>query len=374
MNYIAILGRQPELGLLELECQLGAGGVRPFGKAAIINKQVDINRLGGAQKIGRIIHQGKSADIADVLDTSLLPVGQKAKITFGLSFYGIQANKTFVIRTASQLKKKLRQHGSVRFVPPKEKLELTAAQIKFNKMLEEGFELLVVVSKQQMVIALTEQVQDIDWYSKRDYERPARSAKVGMLPPKLAQIMVNTTSAPLVYDPFCGTGVVLQEALLLGLQAAGSDNSPEMLAATHKNLSWLADLRDVPEWSAEVADAKSITLPREKKLAIVSEGYLGPNLSTKPSVSDTGKMQHDLKPLYLDSLKNWSKQIPSGTEVTITFPVWHTQNGWKKLDIIDAIPGLGYNFRSFAHTDAHNLIYRRPDQTVGRQMLLLTRT
>jgi hypothetical protein len=34
-------------------------------------------------------------------------------------------------------------------------------------------------------------VQDIDAYAERDFERPMRDAFVGMLPPKLAQIMLN---------------------------------------------------------------------------------------------------------------------------------------------------------------------------------------
>jgi len=49
-----------------------------------------------------------------------------------------------------------------------------------------------------------------------------------MLPPKLAQILVNSVQAQTVYDPFCGTGVIPQEALLLGRTASGSDLSDEI--------------------------------------------------------------------------------------------------------------------------------------------------
>ncbi len=49
LNYIAILGRQPELGLVELESILGAEHVQPFGRrAALIGKTLPIDRLGGA--------------------------------------------------------------------------------------------------------------------------------------------------------------------------------------------------------------------------------------------------------------------------------------------------------------------------------------
>jgi tRNA (guanine10-N2)-dimethyltransferase len=137
------------------------------------------------------------------------------------------------------LKKSLRERGSVRLITPKEGTAVTAAQLSANHVLRSGFELLVVIDGKRMILALTIGVQDIDWYNRRDYGRPARSAKVGMLPPKLAQVMVNTTKASTVYDPFCGTGVVLQEALLMGRLAVGSDLSPEMVEASRRNLDWL---------------------------------------------------------------------------------------------------------------------------------------
>ena len=86
-------------------------------------------------------------------------------------------------------------------------------------------------------------MQDIESYTKRDRERPKRDAKVGMLPPKLAQIIINLAAGQLpeeklqnicdiplgepiprrllgqtVLDPFCGTGVILQEASADGLR------------------------------------------------------------------------------------------------------------------------------------------------------------
>lgn len=60
-------------------------------------------------------------------------------------------------------------------------------------------------------------VQDIESYTARDQARPMRDARVGMLPPKLAQIIINlalsNNDITEVLDPFCGTGVVLQEGI-----------------------------------------------------------------------------------------------------------------------------------------------------------------
>src|SRR5438105_1584680 len=97
-KYLAILGRQPELGLVELESILGPDQIQPFGPAAILSEPhrvrpcagsdpaLDLNRLGGTVKIGRIMHQSKFTGHPDVnLDQLPLPAG---KITFGLSVHG----------------------------------------------------------------------------------------------------------------------------------------------------------------------------------------------------------------------------------------------------------------------------------------------
>lgn len=372
MKYLAILGRQPELGIAELEALFGSANIQQFGlTGALLKTAPDINELGGTIKVGRVLYQGASGDINEIpLDINELPL-RAGKTNFGLSYYGIQATPRFVNRAGITLKKRLQKQGSVRFVAPQTGLALTAAQVKFNGLIRNGFELLILVHKQKMVVAITEQIQDIDWYATRDYQRPTRSAKVGMLPPKLAQIMVNTTSAPVVYDPFCGTGVVLQEALLLGRIARGSDVVPDMVSATQDNLTWLTQQRsDLANWSAAEADARNVALPAGK-LAIVSEGYLGPNMSSKPSVQQLEPIITELQALYRDSLANWASQIDSGTEVTLTAPIWQTPDGWKPLGIVDLLPDLGYTLRQFAHVKSNALIYRRPNQFVGRQLLIL---
>jgi len=56
-------------------------------------------------------------------------------------------------------------------------------------------------------IAHTIGVQDIDAYTHRDIGRE-RSMTVGMMPPKLAQIMLNLATKGergfQIWDPFCG--------------------------------------------------------------------------------------------------------------------------------------------------------------------------
>lgn len=370
--FLAILGRQPELGLAELECRLGSDSVVPFGRQALINTAPDLSGLGGAVKLARVIHHGRTTDLLQVpLDVASLPWPDSGKVNIGLSFYGTKATSRLVTATGLELKKRWRQRGSLRLVTPQQGTSLSAAQLLHNGLPGKGFELIVAVHRQDMVVAVTEQVQDIEAYAARDFARPARSAKVGMLPPKLAQILLNTTRGA-VADPFCGTGVVLQEALLMGRPAVGSDLEPDMVAASRTNLEWLEEQSGpLPAWSVGQADAKNWR--PDPSQAIVTEGYLGPNFSRLPRPAELQSVSAELTVFYRQVLRHWADALPAGSELAMCLPSWRTAKGWADLPIVDELPDLGYTFKGLAHVDTTALRYARPDQVVGRRILLLTR-
>jgi tRNA G10 N-methylase Trm11 len=370
--YVAILGRQPEFGVAELECRLGSEAVAPFGReAASLAKVVDVEQLGSVVKVGRVVYEGVRTQWPELpLDLAGLPL-RTGKTPFAVSVYGAQVGLRLVTAMGLGLKKKLKPQGATRFIAPVQGQAASAAQLKHNRVLEDGFELLVVVANERMLVALTQSVQDIDWYSRRDYDRPARSARVGMLPPKLARTLVNTTAASVVVDPFCGTGVVLQEALLLGRSAVGSDLSPAMVQASRQNLTWLADQRpgQLPAWQVDEADARTVHLP-DVACAVVSEGYLGDHLSAAPSLPQLQKLRAELLQLYRQTLANVGRQLEAGAEVALCVPAWRIGGSWHYLNVVDELPRLGYTMKVFKHVRLP-LLYARPDQIVGRQIVLL---
>ena len=152
--------------------------------------------------------------IARIITDALLNYEtSESKLVFGISFYddttGANVNKL-----AIQIKKafKVKKSKSVRFVPSDTNI-LSAAQVIHNHLQDKGIEFLVAFAGDAAIVARTTQIQNIDFYSKRDFGRPLRDPKVGMLPPKLAQIMINLAkpdSGGVIVDPYCGTGVILQ--------------------------------------------------------------------------------------------------------------------------------------------------------------------
>src|SRR5690606_11272313 len=117
----------------------------------------------------------------------------EGKLHLGLSVYGVKVGVKDVEATALRLKKAVRAKTdqTVRVVPNKE-LALSTAQILHNKLVsDQGMEIVLVQHGSNVHIAQTVREQDIEAYAKRDQNRPKRDARVGMLPPKLAQILTN---------------------------------------------------------------------------------------------------------------------------------------------------------------------------------------
>ena len=83
---------------------------------------------------------------------------------------------------------------------------------------------------------------------------------------------------PLILDPFCGTGTVLQEALLAGYDVVGTDLSQKMVDYTTENLSWLQSTFTAPGNVIDIHQANATThhWPNSENLtAVVCETYLG---------------------------------------------------------------------------------------------------
>jgi tRNA G10 N-methylase Trm11 len=373
MSYLAILGRQPILSLAELEMVLGAGAVKPQGHQAILTTEPNLIRLGGTVKIARVIAQGRSLD-APLLDQVANQLNQSSgstKLSLGISLYD-KNRRTRAHAVGMELKRRLKGARPIRLILPKSPAtELAVAQLKFNQ----AEEVIFMVRKGRVLVGLTTQYQDIDAYSQRDYGRPERDSKVGMLPPKLAQILINLAGLPAgtIYDPFCGTGVILQEARLMGFRAIGSDINPQMVTAAKANQAWLSKQSpNLPAWEVVLADARRLRID-EPQAAIVSENYLGPVFSTQPSQAQLKLADVQVSETTESFLTQLSQTMPSNFPVVLCLPQWQTAQGPKLPTVIDEIPRLGYTFTQFAHVDGRELTYMRPGQLVGRKILVMRR-
>lgn len=379
---IAVLGRQSKLGLAELESLVGAAHVRPLGReAAFFEGSLDPMRLGGVMRLATPLAELDSTQwprIADSLEAALprlLADMPEGKIKLGISAIGLNVGQKQLFATGLGLKKAARANGySVRIIP-NSSAELNSAQVLHNQLTGDlGLELLLIKNGAKTQLARTTWVQDVDAYAKRDFGRPHRDAFVGMLPPKLAQTMLNLAQATpqqRVLDPFCGTGVVLQEAALLGCAVYGTDLSERMVTYTRDNLAWLAAAQNAHyDIYFEAADATSHIWQKPLD-SVVCETYLGQPLSGLPKPEKLREIISDCNTIISKFLRNLHGQLAPGTRCTIAVPAWRVQNSFKHLDLLDHLEDLGYNRVRFQHASDADLVYHREDQIVARQLLVL---
>ena len=241
-------------------------------------------------------------------------------------------------------------------------------------------ELIFLRNGSSTLIAQTISEQDIESYAARDQQRPMRDARVGMLPPKLAQIIVNLATgakAPdrdfTVLDPFCGTGVVLQEAGLMGFSPLGSDLEPRMTEYSKKNLEWLQEKWDTSfDITLITGDATNLEW-QENIDAIACETYLGRPFSSLPDTETLTEVMQDVNLIHKRFLQNIARQTKPGLTLCLAVPAWKTPDGFKHLKLLDSLEVLGYTRRSFVHARESDLIYYREGQVVARELVSLIR-
>ncbi len=412
--YIAILGRQPALGIAELEQVYGHNAVDIFSPAAATVQTDDFSlaRLGGTLKAGQVVAElsGDWRHVSQKILSQYVSAWSKyeGKLTLGISVYGLDVSPREVQKTGIVLKLRLKKSGvSLRLVP-NTTIALSSATSHHNKLglSDNKIELLIVRGKGgKVIVAESTGAQNITAYTKRDQERPKRDAFVGMLPPKLAQIMINlgTPSAsyfstnvsadlpPLerqrttqeadtlrgeiasrVLDPFCGTGVILQEAALIGFEVYGTDLSDKMIEFSQTNLEWLESSHHLPVTSTLHQGDAMTTQWQQPIDAVVAETYLGQPFSAPPSASKLAEVRRNCDHIISSFLKNIAGQIKPGTPLCVAVPAWKDTNGtFTHLPLVHKLNELGYEQVQFKNISSSDLLYYREDQIVARELLAL---
>lgn len=386
--FIAILGRQPAIGMAELERVFGDVAWFSDSSAIVRAESFDIEKIGGTIKAGRVVAELPRGDWRQV-SMKLVQAyrqawsGRDGKITLGISAYGFDVSPRDVQKTGIILKTKLKESGvSLRLIPNDDAV-LGSATSHHNKLglADNKVELLVVRSKHgKVVIAESVGTQNITALARRDQGRPARDAFVGMLPPKLALTMLNLAGVKpkmRVLDPFCGTGVVLQEALLLDYVVSGSDLNPKMIDYTMRNLDWLKKQKDPGTIDlVRQGDAMNFEWIEAKSLdAVVCEAYLGQPFSAPPSPKKLIEVRGNCDHIISQFLKNIANQIAPDTQLCIAVPCWRdSQGGFTHLPLINKLDQLGYTHHTLQNVRSDKLLYYREDQVVARELLILEKS
>jgi len=395
-EYLIAFGREPEFTITEL-----AATARRFAlplQWRLVGKTVGLvtgelsekflDALAGTVKVAEVLTEVKVSkeEIVSFLSSQL---EQTERCEFGLSWYGPKLPRWLMpvgLSIKNQLKNESRH---VRYVTSRTPV-LSSVVVKKNKLLPPtGYEFFLLPEGDKIIIGRTIWVQDFEAWSQRDYGRPARDARVGMLPPKLARIMINLAEAREgagILDPFCGSGTVLQEAAILGYRhLVGVDADSNGVTRTRENFVWLKkQYQQIPEPALMVADISRLptVLNNSTYDAIVTEPYLGPPLRGRENVNRLEQIRQELTEFYKNALKVLSLMIKPGGRIVMVWPVLRVGNNNLPLPLINEVKSYGLELVDMLpkqvpgswRNSRGTLWYARPDARVIREIVVLERT
>lgn len=375
-RFLAVLGRQPKISLAELESLYdNVRLLKPDLAEFELSAEAPHDESGNYPALARL---GGTIKIAEPISEPLTEFWKKlpesGKIVLGVSDFSKGASPYTAQREGLHWKRVIGKSGrNVRVVPNKAAVLSSATSLHNHLCTATRIELIKNGREYYRVVEL----QDIAAYVARDQARPARDAKVGMLPPKLAQILINLCGdrpkGSVLLDPFCGTGVVLQEAALMGYAVSGSDLSERMVEYTKRNLDWLREKRALAtrEPMLEVGDARTLAW-KPPIDAVACETYLGQPMSQPPTEMKLKQEEQECRAIIVGFLRNLAEQLQPETPVVIAVPAWLRPDGhYKRLNLLDEISELGYNVKRFRNVGQEDLLYHREKQVVAREIIVL---
>lgn len=387
--YAFELGRKKDLCFAEL--------ITVLGKDKLVERNLDTaifdlkipnyqglqDKLGGTVKIIKIWNSVPFEDSrADKLEKHIKPrleeifTDHKGKINFAVSTLSFNNPKEINIKQILNFSKLILKSLGLnsRFV--NKNFENTKpSTIYAAHVLEKGIDINIIKGNKELFIGETVAIQDIDKYSKRDYDKPWRDAKVGMLPPKVAQIMVNLAGANTksIYDPFCGTGTTLVEGLLMGKDVVGSDIDQRMIDYSEGNARWTEqEFQTKNICRVFTKDARFLTkedLP-ERVEAVVTEGYLSEPVSRLPAPEIRQKVFRELANLHLNWLTAVHKITPRNCKVVMCVAGFRKNND-KYHPEYEFLPRFNDLVQETGYRVIASYIYDRPDQIIVREIKVL---
>jgi tRNA G10 N-methylase Trm11 len=363
MKYLFILGRNPELSVAEIFAVFKKNEIKILNSEQIKNallieleKEIPkniINILGGTISIGKVL----CSAIPKEIEKQNLYFGTSNKLNYCLWDFSVD---NIYKKIAICLKKIFKS----------EKLKATQKNLNGLMELQDGKYIRIssgLIDEEYFIFnnEFGRIIEKTDYkkLEERDMNKPDRRESLA-ISPRLAKILINLSlvkNNERLIDPFCGIGIILQEALLQNVKVIGIDNDKEAIIGAEKNLSWFHFNKE--NYFLINNDSRKVKI--KKVDVLVAEPDLGETLKKQASNEKARKILKNFEDLIIDVLNNLKNSING--RIVFTSPYIKLMNNNRVGCDIEHILKKT-NLRVL-----NNFSEYRKDQVVGRNIFVLSK-
>lgn len=320
MKYLFILGRNPELSIAEIKSYIKrtdnvvlSETIRKNGLLLELEKPIEagaVDLLGGTLEIGIVLCNLRDINRKDI-------------------YFGTANKFNYVVWDFSDKTEKVSEYLKARF--HSERLKVTEKRFTgFVRGQDEDF------TRKPSSNLITEEffvfddlfgriIQKCDYkeIERRDMQKPVRRENLS-ISPRLAKIMINLSEVRengILLDAFCGIGVILIEALNMGVKVVGIDRDSEAINGARKNLEWFNLSRE----KYRLMNDNSSKAVISSMDVLVSEPDFGETLKKMPSSREAESMIKQFEILMINVLNNLKKSVMG--KFVFSAPFINTEGG-----------------------------------------------
>ena len=330
------------------------------------------NRLGWTIKISRNLGHFNSEDIQKAIIDALAEAknNKEWKLRIWLNSY---TNRIEVRKLLMSAKRGIK---SIRFLNNNFK-NIESVVTKKQILDKDWIEINILEMENVFYISKTIWIQDIQAYSLRDYDKPRRDAKVWMLPPKLAQILINLSwERESLWDPFCGLWVIPIEAYLMWFEKIiYSDVNSLMVESTEENLNWVQvnPLLKIENWKLKIENfTNDVTkFVKLQTNTVVTEWYLWTPISNFAYAKHIDETDRLLSRIWEEALENfYTNNIKT---IVFCLPAFAQANNKIQFLVksLEKIKQSKYTLLDLSNHERSTLLYRKEKQFVYREIFKL---
>ena len=369
-NYLFVLGRDPELSKIEIESYFEAKNE----EYQILDSNDSIISIKLKDLKPEVIHElGGTVKIAEVISATLRPdeIEQNLekydiyKGTSNKTEYYVTGYNTGILEIVEDYLKDYFKRIKVKATHRHEGEPTKLIKKEYKEKIVD-----VVVFKNQ--VGVTVGVTDVIEQKERDLGRP-NVDYMKVISIRLAKILVNLSKAKpgnTILDPFCGSGTILQESMLRGINVIGMDIDKGAIKQTTENLEWLKTKYGI-KTSYVLYNKNSRDTSKFVKTMIngvVTEPYMGPYIRKLPNIMQARETIEELREIYSNLLNEVYSILKPGSRIAIVVPRLKTLEG----------KSVAMDFENMAKEHKYSLAYRpvlygSNKNKLGREIYVLER-